>query len=733
MAKILSFGEKNPKVSKGNIFKAVWNGFNSLDRFIKFYIFYGLLVITVTPAIISGYLIFNPRAEGITPQVGTSMTQAPSSGSGLTGSLAQPASVPPDYIVDQEIISFRDIINNYRAQNGLGALTTDNVLTNIAKWMASDMANNNYFSHTDSLGRDPWVRMDQLGYNFDDIYRGENLVAGTETAPYAFQMWKDSPGHNATMLGSNFNSIGIYRAYNPNSAYGWYWATEFGGRTVQAVNYVAPQPASVPTASISGPTSATVGQTLTYTGTAWDTSGHLLAGDIYRSPTASENWIGLVTNTPLAGSGQSFSATWNTTGMSPGTYYVVVNAYSSGGKCTGNTFQIAAGWTDCGPNDHLTVTLSPPSKGDVNCDGRIDILDVGLILAYTAGVASLSDTCQAGKVYRPTADVDGNGIIDGKDALQIMKYLAGLPSALNGGVMSPASAGDSDGDGFIDGIENFIGTNPNKKCATTSTINDETPDPWPVDFDDNKIVNLSDLGKYNAAMSSSIGQANYNQRLDLNADGIINGADYQKESQYIGNTACQSTPTPLSPPTNLKAVCNSTNTQGIFSWTGSSGAIDYSFHYAGPDGSFGWSPASNPTTINVRAGYNYTWKVKACSSSGPECSVYVTGPTLTCGTLDPNADADKDGFKNGVESFVGTDPLEKCLRTKTPGIPSSAWPPDLTGDNLVNDSDILSFNSRFGAKVGAANYDKRWNLNMDGLINLQDVLQLNKYMNTTCQ
>jgi uncharacterized protein YkwD len=32
------------------------------------------------------------------------------------------------------------------------------------------------------------------------------------------------------MLSANFTEIGIGRAYNPSSTYGWYWCTEFGLR-----------------------------------------------------------------------------------------------------------------------------------------------------------------------------------------------------------------------------------------------------------------------------------------------------------------------------------------------------------------------------------------------------------------------------------------------------------------------------------------------------------------------
>lgn len=135
--------------------------------------------------------------------------------------------------LDNEEASFLSIINDYRAQNGLGPLVIDDRLNDVARWMANDLAGNNYFSHTDSLGRDPFTRMDQLGYAVN-TWRGENLVAGTMGASESFVMWRDSEGHRQNMLGANYTVIGIARAYDASSSFGWYWATEFGGDSVGA-------------------------------------------------------------------------------------------------------------------------------------------------------------------------------------------------------------------------------------------------------------------------------------------------------------------------------------------------------------------------------------------------------------------------------------------------------------------------------------------------------------------
>jgi uncharacterized protein YkwD len=147
--------------------------------------------------------------------------------------------------LDGEEQAFLSMINNYRAQNGLGPLAVNDSLTGVARWMANDMAANDYFSHTDSLGRDPFTRMDQLGYAYN-TWRGENLVAGTETGSHAFQMWQGSPDHNQNMLGAHYTVIGIARAYDASSTFGWYWATEFGGESGAPAPAPPPAPAPAP-------------------------------------------------------------------------------------------------------------------------------------------------------------------------------------------------------------------------------------------------------------------------------------------------------------------------------------------------------------------------------------------------------------------------------------------------------------------------------------------------------
>jgi uncharacterized protein YkwD len=132
-------------------------------------------------------------------------------------------------VVDSEEEVMIRLINEYRAQKGLGRLTLSYSLTKAADWMSSDMGVKNYFGHHDSQGRDPFVRMKDFGYKFRTT-KGENLAAGFSDAVNTFQQWKNSPSHNAAMLNSQFKVIGISRTLIKNSQYRWYWTTDFGGQ-----------------------------------------------------------------------------------------------------------------------------------------------------------------------------------------------------------------------------------------------------------------------------------------------------------------------------------------------------------------------------------------------------------------------------------------------------------------------------------------------------------------------
>lgn len=82
---------------------------------------------------------------------------------------------------------------------------------------------------------------------------------------------------------------------------------------------------------------------------------------------------------------------------------------------------------------------------------------------------------------------------------------------------------DTDGDGFFDYLEKKIGTNPLASCGVNA---------WPPDFNNDGVVNVVDLQMFATHYNTSVGQAGYSTRFDLNADGKIDQADFNVLNQY---------------------------------------------------------------------------------------------------------------------------------------------------------------------------------------------------------
>lgn len=176
------------------------------------------------------------------PMTTVSSTPAPAETENLEGSPGKvnptPSTLPPSdggrsltgtAVLDVEELRFLDLLNQHRTANGVPALTVSVALTNASDWMSSDMASKNYFSHTDLQGRSSFTRMKDFGYTLSS-WTGENIACGNETAAATFLQWKNSSGHNANMLSTNYRVVGIGRAYSAQSRYRWYWTTDFGGK-----------------------------------------------------------------------------------------------------------------------------------------------------------------------------------------------------------------------------------------------------------------------------------------------------------------------------------------------------------------------------------------------------------------------------------------------------------------------------------------------------------------------
>jgi hypothetical protein len=98
---------------------------------------------------------------------------------------------------------------------------------------------------------------------------------------------------------------------------------------------------------------------------------------------------------------------------------------------------------------------------------------------------------------------------------------------------SGACQGTCPGGNYDDYEELWVGTNPLDPCADTTTPNDEADDKWPPDLDDNRVINVLDIGKFYGHLNYCQGDASYVKRFDLNADTCVDQTDVNMVGAYI--------------------------------------------------------------------------------------------------------------------------------------------------------------------------------------------------------
>jgi uncharacterized protein YkwD len=111
-----------------------------------------------------------------------------------------------------------EMISRYRREHGLSAVKIDPQLTAIAERQAKAMAASGVMDH--SVAGSFASRMSSVHTGM----AAENIAAGTKTWAETFRMWQKSPGHNANLLQSKADIIGIAVASNDQTRYKVYWA-----------------------------------------------------------------------------------------------------------------------------------------------------------------------------------------------------------------------------------------------------------------------------------------------------------------------------------------------------------------------------------------------------------------------------------------------------------------------------------------------------------------------------
>ena len=100
------------------------------------------------------------------------------------------------------------MISQYRREHGLSAVKTDPQLTEIAERQAKAMAAAGIMDHNVAGSFASRISGAHTGR------AAENIAAGTKTWAETFRAWQTSPGHNANLLQTQADSVGVAVARN---------------------------------------------------------------------------------------------------------------------------------------------------------------------------------------------------------------------------------------------------------------------------------------------------------------------------------------------------------------------------------------------------------------------------------------------------------------------------------------------------------------------------------------
>jgi uncharacterized protein YkwD len=130
-----------------------------------------------------------------------------------------PKAVSPETAAEAAVLS---LVNKERNKAGCSPVTSSRALAALAEAFSEDMADRNFFDHTDPSGATPWDRAEKAGIT---NLGGENIARGQADAAAVMAAWMDSPGHRANILNCDFKTLGVGVHFGSG---GPWWTQNFG-------------------------------------------------------------------------------------------------------------------------------------------------------------------------------------------------------------------------------------------------------------------------------------------------------------------------------------------------------------------------------------------------------------------------------------------------------------------------------------------------------------------------
>ncbi len=159
------------------------------------------------------------RACLISAVLGPGAVAAQNAMSGEFGSNMRAMSVVEQQMTAEPTRITLALINQYRAQRGLGPLAIDQQMTAVAYQQARAMADADLMDH--NIAGDFGGRL--RAHKVLNVYAGENIGRNIRSAEKMFDWWANSPVHERNMTNPRMTRLGFAVAYSPTSGKP-YWA-----------------------------------------------------------------------------------------------------------------------------------------------------------------------------------------------------------------------------------------------------------------------------------------------------------------------------------------------------------------------------------------------------------------------------------------------------------------------------------------------------------------------------
>lgn len=127
-------------------------------------------------------------------------------------SCAEDDALGPDPDRDPEVALFVDLMNDHRELVGCPRLTWNDEVASVAQLHSADMAERDFFDHTNPDGESPFDRLQNAGIDYSGA--AENIAWGYNTAEAVLDGWLNSPGHKANIERCTMteHGVGLYQS-----------------------------------------------------------------------------------------------------------------------------------------------------------------------------------------------------------------------------------------------------------------------------------------------------------------------------------------------------------------------------------------------------------------------------------------------------------------------------------------------------------------------------------------